>query len=292
MVYIERFANAELKQRYLPKSCSGECFGCLGVTEPGAGSDVASIGTTAVRDGKDYIITGSKTFITNGVLSDYLVIAAKTNPEMKAAGISLFVLDRTMPGISATKLNKLGWRASDTGEIALDEVRVPAQNLIGDEDMGFYYIMQNFALERLILALGAIAACESAMAYTLQYLSERKAFGRPLNKFQVLRHKMAQLASEITTLKIFNYTIAKAFSDGKNVVKECAMTKLLSTELSDKVMTECLQCFGGYGFMEDYKMARMFRDSRLGPIGGGTSEIMRELIAKMVIDDVSYSVAI
>jgi acyl-CoA dehydrogenase len=288
MVYIERFASDDIKQRYLPKSCSGEWFGCLGVTEPHAGSDVASIRTTAVKDGDNYILNGSKTFITNGVLSDFLIIAAKTDTEMKSAGISLLVLDRSMPGISANKMNKLGWRASDTAEIALQDVIVPAKNLIGDENMGFYYIMQNFALERLILAIGAIASCESAMSYTLKYMSERKAFGRPINKFQVLRHRMAQLASEINMLKTFNNTICKAFDEGKNVVKQCAMTKLLSTELSDKVMTECLQSFGGYGFMEDYKMARMFRDSRLGTIGGGTSEIMRELIAKMVVDEISY----
>lgn len=283
MVYLERFGSDDLKQRYLPKSCAGEWFGCLGVTEPNAGSDVAGISTTAVRAGDNYIINGSKTFITNGVLSDYLIIAAKTNPEMKAAGVSLFVVDRKTPGITATKLNKLGWRASDTGEIALIDVQVPAQNLLGGEGMGFYYIMQNFALERLVLALGAIAACEAAMSYTLQYMSERKAFGRTINKFQVLRHKIAQLASEIECQKIFNYTISNAFRDGANVVKECAMAKLLSTELSDKVMTECLQCFGGYGYIEDYKMARMFRDSRLGTIGGGTSEIMRELIAKTMM---------
>lgn len=282
MVYVERFGSEDLKRRYLPKSCTGEWFGCLGVTEPNAGSDVAGISTTAVRVGDNYILNGSKTFITNGVLSDYLVIAAKTDPDAKAAGVSLFVLDRKMKGISATKLNKLGWRASDTGEIALVDVEVPAENLLGTEGMGFYYIMQNFALERLMLALGAIATCEAALSYTLQYMSERKAFGRTINKFQVLRHRIAQLASEIECLKTFNYTIAKALDEGKNVVKECAMTKLLSTELSDKVMTECLQMFGGYGYMEDYKMARMFRDSRLGTIGGGTSDIMRELIAKSI----------
>ncbi|MCH2022765.1 MAG: acyl-CoA dehydrogenase family protein [Saprospiraceae bacterium] len=288
MVYLERFGSEYIKERYLPKSCSGEWFGCLGVTEPFAGSDVAGIKTTAVADGDDYILNGSKTFITNGVLSDFLIIAAKTNPEMKSAGISLFVLDRSMPGISAHKLDKLGWHASDTAEISIQDVRVPAKNIIGEAGMGFYYIMQNFALERLILAIGAITACETAIAYTLKYMSERKAFGRPINKFQVLRHRMAQLASETTMLKSFNSTISVAFNQSKNVVKECAMAKLLCTELSDKVMTECLQCFGGYGYMEDYRMARMFRDSRLGTIGGGTSEIMRELISKMVIDDVSY----
>ncbi|MCP4439948.1 MAG: acyl-CoA dehydrogenase [Aureispira sp.] len=288
MVYLERFAGHEIKQKYLPKSCTGEWIGCLAVTEPHAGSDVAGIQTKAVRDGDYYIINGSKTFITNGVYSDYLIVAAKTNPEMKSGGISLIVVDRDTEGVSATKLKKLGWHASDTGEIALQDVRVPVTNLIGDENMGFYYIMQNFALERLVLSLSATTACEDALGYTLQYMNERKAFGRKINKFQVLRHRIAQLATEVERMKIFNHNIVKAYSEGQMVVKECAMAKLMATELSDKVMTECLQCFGGYGFMEEYKIARMFRDSRLGTIGGGTSEIMCEIIAKMVMDDVNY----
>jgi len=287
MVYLERFASDELKHRYLPAACRGEKIGCLAVTEPHAGSDVQGIQSKARLEGEHYVINGSKTFITNGVYSDFLIVAAKTETETPNS-VGLFVVDRSTKGITATPLNKLGWQASDTGEIALDEVVVPKENLIGEPMAGFYYIMQNFAIERLVMALGAVAACEYAMKHTLRYMSERKAFGRPINKFQVLRHRMAQLASEIERAKIFNYTIAQALNEGQSVVKECAMAKLMSTELSDKVMTECLQCFGGYGFMEDYPLARMFRDSRLGTIGGGTSEIMRELIAKMVIDAVDY----
>lgn len=288
MIYLNKFGSEELKAKYLPKSVSGEAVGCLAITEPVAGSDVAGIRTKAVKDGDEYILNGSKIFITNGVYSDYLIIAAKTDMEAKAAGITLFVVDRNTKGISARKLKKLGWKASDTGEIFLEDVRVPADQILGYEGMGFYYIMQNFALERLVLAIGAVTASEEAIQYTLQYMSERKAFGRPINRFQVLRHRMAQLSAEVEQSKYFNYTIAKAFSQDENVVKQCAMAKLLSTELSDKVMTECLQCFGGYGYMEEYKMARMLRDSRLGTIGGGTSEIMCELIAKMVVDDVDY----
>lgn len=284
MVYIERFASQDIKQRYLPQSCTGAWVGCLAVTEPSTGSDVASISTKAVRNGDHYIISGAKTFITNGVYSDYLVVAAKTTPDAGSSGISLFVVDRATEGVSARKLDKLGWRASDTGEISLDDVVVPAANLVGDENMGFYYIMQNFALERLLIAVAAIAACQDALDCTLQYMSERKAFGRSIDKFQVLRHRIAQLSSEVERSRIFNQAVLQAYLRGDYPVKECAMAKLLSTELSDKVMYECLQCFGGYGFMEDYPLARMFRDSRLGTIGGGTSEIMRDLIAKLIVD--------
>lgn len=281
-VYVERFANAELKGRYLPKGCTGEFFSALAITEPNTGSDVAAIQTTAKKEGDFYTVKGSKIFITNGVLSDYLVVAVKTDPDAGYSGISLLVVDRESEGLSARMLDKLGWRASDTGEIWFDQVRVPAENLIGEEGSGFFYIMQNFALERLILAIGAIAACEEAIRLTLQYMSERSAFGRPINKFQVLRHRIAQLVSETERAKIFNYTVLRQMLGEEMPVKECAMAKLLATELSDKVMTECLQCYGGYGFMEDYPLARLFRDSRLGTIGGGTSEIMRELIAKFV----------
>ncbi len=287
MVYLERFASDDLKSRYLPNSCVGIKIGCLAVTEPHAGSDVQGIKTKATKVDGGFVINGSKTFITNGVSSDYLVVAAKTETDFPNS-IGLFVMDRDSAGVKATNLNKLGWRASDTGEIALHEVFVPEENLIGEEMAGFYYIMQNFALERLILAVAAIAACDDALSYTLQYMNDRTAFGRKINKFQVLRHRVAQLASEIERARVFNYSTLKMLLDGEAVVKECAMAKLLSTELSDKVMTECLQCLGGYGFMEDYRLARMFRDSRLGTIGGGTSEIMRDLIAKMVIDEINY----
>jgi len=277
-----------LKEKYLPGSISGDLLGALAISEPNAGSDVANIRTTAKREGDHYIINGSKTFITNGVLSDYIVAAVKTNPEAGAAGISLIVIDRDMPGVSATKLNKLGWHASDTGEIAFSEVRVPVENLIGGESRGFYYIMGRFQLERLVMAIGGTASAEFALEYALSYMAERQAFGKKINQFQALRHRIADLASEITRAKYFNYYLAQMHQDGKPVVKECSMAKLLGTELADQVMYKCLQFFGGYGFIEDYKIARMFRDSRIGTIGGGSSEIMREIIAKMVIDDVQY----
>jgi acyl-CoA dehydrogenase len=288
MPHLEAVGTTHLKEKYLRPGIAGKMVGCLAITEPNAGSDVAAIRTKAVKNGNEWVINGSKTFITNGVNSEFLVVAAKTNPDAGANGISLFVMDRNSSGLSATKLNKLGWRCSDTGEIAFDNVRIAAENLLGQENAGFVYIMQRFALERLIVAVGAMAAADYALEVTLKYMSERSAFGRTINHFQELRHRIAQMAAEIESQRQFIYHICQRYQEGEYLVKEAAMAKLLATQLSDKVMTECLQFHGGYGFMEDYPLARMFRDSRLGPIGGGTSEIMKEIIAKAVIDDKNY----
>jgi alkylation response protein AidB-like acyl-CoA dehydrogenase/putative sterol carrier protein len=287
MSHLKHEASDEIKQKYLPKAITGEWHGALAITEPHAGSDVAGIKTTAVKDGDEYVINGSKCFITNGVSADYIVVACKT-AATGSSGISMILVDGNTKGLSKNNLKKLGWKASDTAELAFDNVRVPASNLLGEEGKGFYYIMQRFELERLTLALGAIASSEWAMEYTLQYMNERKAFGRTINKFQVLRHKIAQLAAELESVKTFTYHVCKMHADKNYCVKEASMAKLLATELSDKVAYQCLQMFGGYGYMEEYKMARFFRDSRLGTIGGGSSEIMLEIISKMVIDDVSY----
>ena len=291
LVHINAEGNEAQKQRYLVPGIKGDLIGCLAITEPFGGSDVAAIRTTAVKEGDHYIINGSKTFITNGVYSDFIVAAVRTNPDSKSGGISMIVIDRDTPGVSATKLNKLGWRASDTGEIAFNNVKVPAENLLGGENQGFYYIMQHFALERLMMAVGGVATADYALEVTLQYMSEREAFGRKINRFQALRHRIAQMASEIEMNKQFVYTIAHRYEQGDYVVKEAAMAKLLGTQLSDKVVYDCLQMFGGYGFMEDYPLARMYRDSRLGTIGGGTSEIMCEIISKMMIDSKAYEKA-
>ncbi len=288
LTHIYAVGTEAQKAHYLQKGIAGELIGGLAITEPFGGSDVGAMRTTAERVGDHYIVNGSKTFITNGVSSDYLVVAVKTNTAAKHAGISLLIIDRDSAGFRARPLKKLGWHASDTGEISFDEVKVPVRNLLGAEGQGFLYIMQQFVLERLFLANGAIAASDHALEYTLQYMSERSAFGRPINKFQVLRHKIAQLASEVERTKYFIYHLWERFEKGDYIVKEASMAKLLGTQLSDRVMYDCLQCFGGYGFMEDYPMARMFRDSRLGTIGGGTSEIMCEIIAKMLIDGKGY----
>ncbi|UZH56008.1 acyl-CoA dehydrogenase family protein [Salinimicrobium tongyeongense] len=291
MTHLAKEGDHHIKQKYLAPSISGEKIGCLCISEPSGGSDVAGMRTTAVKKGDHYIINGSKTFITNGVYSDYLVVAAKTAPELKGKGMSIFVIDRDTPGISATKLNKLGWRASDTAEIAFDNVEVPASNLMGEEGKGFPYIMQHFAFERLIMGINAHARAEYALSYTLQYMKEREAFGRTIDQFQALRHSYADMTSEVEMAKEFNYSIAERMERGVYVVKEASMSKLLSTKIADEVIYKCLQFLGGYGYMEDYPLARLLRDSRLGPIGGGTSEILREIIAKMVIDGKEYKPA-
>ncbi len=292
ITYVANVGSEFLKQKYLTKAIAGEWIASIAITEPNAGSDVASIRTTAKREGEHYIVNGSKIFITNGVYGDFLVTVVKTKPEAGTAGFSLLVIDRNAEGVSANKLDKLGWHASDTAELFFDNVKVPAENLIGEEGKGFYYLMGGLQLERLIGATGAIGACEFALGYTLQYMSEREAFGRKINKFQALRHRIADMATEIEATKYFVYHVCRMHNDGKYAVKEASMAKLMASELSDQIMYKCLQMFGGYGFIEDYKIARMFRDSRVGTIGGGSSEVMREIIAKMVIDSVNYKSAI
>ena len=288
MIHLNVEGDARIKNKYLGASISGEKIGCLCITEPFGGSDVAGMRTTAIRKENSYVINGSKTFITNGVYSDYLIVAAKTDPSSKHAGMSIFIVDRDTPGISATKLDKLGWKASDTGEIAFDNVVVPSENLMGQEGKGFAYIMQHFALERLIMGINAHARAEYAVDYAIQYTSERQAFGKTLDSFQALRHKIAEMASQVEMCKEFNYSIAKRLNDGAYVVKQATMSKLISTKMADEVIYDALQLLGGYGYMEEYPMARLLRDSRLGPIGGGTSEILREIIAKIIIDKKEY----
>ena len=288
MTHLEKEGSQAIKEKYLTASIQGDKVGCLCISEPFGGSDVAGMRTTAIKNGNTYILNGSKTFITNGVYSDYLVVAAKTSPELGNKGMSIFVVDRETPGVSAINLEKLGWKASDTAEIAFDNVVIPAENLMGEEGKGFSYIMQHFALERIVMGINAHARAEYALEYAIQYMSERKAFGKTINKFQALRHKVADMASEIEMCKEFNYAIVYRLNKGQYVVKEATMSKLKATKIADEVIYECLQLLGGYGYMEDYPMARLFRDSRLGPIGGGTSEILREIIAKIIIDKKEY----
>jgi|GEM_PF-139205 len=286
--YIYKHGSELLRQKYLTKCISGEMVCSIAITEPGAGSDAANIQTRARREGDHYVLDGSKTFITNAYYGDLMVVVCKTDPAASASGVSLLVVEHHSPGITARKLDKLGWHASDTAELHFDKVKVPAENLLGEEGMGFIYLMGGLQLERLVGAVGAIAGCEGAIAYSLEYMSQRQAFGRSINRFQVLRHRIAQLTSEIECTKYFVYHCCRLYADGEYAVKECSMAKLLATELSDTVAYECLQLFGGYGYMEEFKIARMFRDSRILTISGGSSEIMREIIAKMVIDEVNY----
>lgn len=289
--HLLKAGSAELKKKYLPKAITGEAWGSLAISEPNAGSDVAAIKTTAVRHGDEYIINGSKTFITNGYYGDFVTLACKTAPEQGMSGISLIMVDQGIQGFKTNKLKKMGWHSSDTAELFFDNVRVPVSNLIGEENKGFYYIMESFQLERLVAGIGGVSGAQHCLELTLKYIAEREAFGRPIKKFQVLRHKLVDLATEIEAARQLVYQAAWLFSKGEMAVKECSMIKLLATELGKKVADECLQCFGGYGYMEEYTIARMYRDARVGTIVGGTSEIMKEILAKIVIDDVQYKSA-
>ncbi|WP_298285499.1 acyl-CoA dehydrogenase family protein [Lutibacter sp.] len=288
MTHLNAEGSQKIKEKYLAPSIQGDKVGCLCISEPFGGSDVAAMRTTATKKGDTYILNGSKTFITNGVYSDYLVVAAKTSPKLGNKGMSIFVVDRQSIGLSATPLVKLGWKASDTAEIAFDNVEVPKENMLGEEGKGFGYIMQHFASERVIMGVNAHARAEYALNYALNYMSERMAFGKTIDKFQALRHKVADMASEIEMCKEFNYSVVRRLNKGQYVVKEASMSKLISTKIADEVIYNCLQLLGGYGYMEEYPMARLLRDSRLGPIGGGTSEILREIIAKIIIDKKEY----
>ena len=276
------------KEKYLRPSTTGEKIGAICISEPDAGSDVAALRTTAVRDGDHWVINGAKTWITNGVYADFHVVACKTDRDAGAHGISLIIVDTDTPGVSATKLNKMGWHCSDTAEIAYENVRVPAENLIGELNAGFKYIMETFAIERLVTASMSLGTADLAFEETLKYMSEREAFGRPINKFQALRHRLADLFTEVLACKQLIYHTAWLHQQGLPAVKESSMAKLLATELQKRVVDECLQFFGGFGYVEEYPMARFYRDARVGTIVAGTSEIMREIIAKAEIDGVNF----
>lgn len=292
MTHLNAEGDERIKQDYLVPSIAGKKIGALCISEPFGGSDVAGMRTNAVKKGDKYIINGSKTFITNGIYADYYIVAAKTNPELGNKGISIFLMDTSLKGISAVKLDKLGWRASDTAEIAFDNVEIPAANLMGEEGKGFPYIMQHFALERLIMAINAHARAEYAIDYTIDYMSHREAFGKKISKFQALRHTLVEHATEVEHCKVFNYAAVARLDKGEYVVKEATMAKLKSTKVADDAIYSCLQMLGGYGYMEEYPLARLFRDSRLGPIGGGTSEILKEILGKMIIDNQNYEPAV
>ncbi len=287
--YLLKFASEDLKQRYLTPVVLGEMVSAVAITEPGAGSDVQNIRTTAVRDGDHYIINGSKTFITNGYYGDFFITAVKTDPSKRSKGISLILIDRNSVGVSSNKIDKMGWHASDTAELAFDNVRAPVSNLIGEEGAGFRYLMDGLQLERLTAAINSISIAESALQYTMDYIGHREVFGKKVEQFQVIRHRIAQIVADIKTTKAFVHYCCDLQNQGQYAVEECSIAKLQASELAIKVVHQCLQFFGGYGFTEDYKLARMYRDVRVGTIIGGTSEIMLEIIAKTAIDKVSYN---
>jgi len=278
---IFKFGTEEQKQRWLPAGIAGEKIGALGITEPGAGSDVASISTTARRDGDRYVVNGAKTFITNGVRADFLVCACKTTEEGGHGGISFLVLEREMPGYEVSrKLEKMGWHSSDTGEISFSDVEVPAENLLGEENGGFKLIMANFAWERLLMAIGAVGAMQRLIEVSVAYASDREAFGRPIGKFQAIRHHVAEMATRAEASRAITYNALRLFHTGQNCIQEVAMAKLLTQRDLLDIADLSLQIHGGYGYMREYGIERAVRDARLGPIGGGTDEVMKEIIGK------------
>ena len=286
--HIAKIGSPFLKEKYLIPAIAGDKIAALGISEPNAGSDVSAILTTAVRDGDEYVINGSKTFITNGTYGDFITLTCKTNTTAGVNGISLIVLDLCAEGISRTKLNKMGWHSSDTAEINFDNVRVPVTHLIGQENAGFYYLMESLQLERLVASIMAVSGAELSLALTIQYLHERETFGRPIAKYQAIRHKIAEMATEVDIAREFVYSTCWKFTQGEVVVKECSMAKLFTSELAKRVADGCLQFFGGFGYIEDYPICRIYRDARVGTIAGGTSEIMKEIISKIVVDGAAY----
>lgn len=283
MTKILLFGNDEQKETYLPAGIRGEKIFALGVTEPGAGSDVANMRTTAKRDGDSFIINGSKTFITNGVRADYVIIAAKTAEEPKHQNLSLFIVDTTAEGYAVgKKLNKLGWRSSDTGEIFLENVRVPAENMIGQENHGFMYIMQDFQYERIQMALSSVALADLALEAAKQYSKERTQFGRPLAQFQILRHKMVDMAVDIEKARNITYRALYLYNEGRDVTTAATMAKAYAAEMVRRVTDEALQIHGGNGYMMEFPVQRYWRDARIQSIGGGTTEIMNEILTKQL----------
>lgn len=283
MSKILLFGSEEQKEKFLPQGISGEKIFALGITEPNAGSDIANIRTTAKRNGDYYILNGSKTFITNGVNADYVIVAAKTKDEPKHKNISLFIVDTSSDGYAVGKnLKKLGWRSSDTGEIYFDQVKVPAENLIGNENEGFLYIMKDFQYERIQMALSSVVLAEIALEAAMKYSKERNQFGQPLSKFQVLRHKMVDMAVDIEKARYITYRALYLYNLGKDVTTEATMAKAFAAEMVRKVTDQALQIHGGNGYMMEFPIQRYWRDARLQSIGGGTTQIMNEILTKQL----------
>lgn len=279
--YILHYGSEEQKQHYLPKMVSGEVVTAIAMTEPGTGSDLQGVKTTAVLDGDHYVINGSKTFITNGWLADMVIVVAKTDPKGGAKGISLFLVDANTPGFSKGKrLEKVGMKAQDTSELFFQDVRVPKGNLLGKEGMGFIYLMQELPQERLTVGVGAIASAEAAIKWTLDYTRERKAFGRPVSDFQNTRFKLAEMTTEVQVGRVFVDRCLELHLNKKLDVPTAAMLKYWGTDLQCKVIDECVQLHGGYGYMWEYPIARAWADSRVQRIYAGTNEIMKEIISR------------
>ncbi|QBR31262.1 MULTISPECIES: acyl-CoA dehydrogenase family protein [Pseudomonas] len=279
---IVKWARPEVRERVVPQVLSGEKISALAVTEPGGGSDVANLQTRAVRDGEFYRVSGSKTFITSGVRADFYTVAVRTGAP-GFGGISLLLIEKGTPGFTVGRqLKKMGWWASDTAELFFDDCRVPVGNLIGAENMGFACIMGNFQSERLALALMANMTSQLALEEALKWAREREAFGKPIGKFQVIKHRLAEMATALEVSREFTYRQAAKMAAGQSVIKEISMAKNVATDTSDRITTEAVQILGGLGYMRESLVERLYRDNRILSIGGGTREVMNEIISKQM----------
>lgn len=279
---ILKWARPEVRDRVVPQVLSGEKISALAVTEPGGGSDVANLQTRAVRDGDFYRVSGSKTFITSGVRADYYTVAVRTG-EPGFAGVSLLLIEKGTPGFTVGRqLKKMGWWASDTAELFFDDCRVPVGNLIGSENMGFACIMGNFQSERLALALMANMTAQLALEESLKWARAREAFGKPIGKFQVIKHRLAEMATALEVSREFTYRQAAKMAAGQSVIKEISMAKNFATDTADRITTDAVQILGGLGYMRESLVERLYRDNRILSIGGGTREVMNEIISKQM----------
>jgi alkylation response protein AidB-like acyl-CoA dehydrogenase len=279
--YFLTMCTEEQKARWIPGICSGELITAIAMTEPGIGSDLAGMSTSAIRDGDHYVVNGSKTFITNGINADLVVTAVKTDPTQRHSGMSLMILERGMPGFERGRnLDKIGLHAQDTAELFFNDVSVPVENRIGDEGQGFLGLVDKLPQERLSIAVAGVAAARQALDITLEYVKERTAFGKPIGTFQNSRFKLAEMATEIEIAQTYVDRAVLALNDGDLTAEEAAMAKWWSTELQKRVVDTCLQLHGGYGYMNEYPIARAYADARITTIYGGTTEIMKEIIGK------------
>lgn len=279
--YIETFGSEAQKKKYLPKAASGECILAIAMTEPNTGSDLAGVKTTAIKKGDKWVLNGSKTFISNGQLCDAVIVVAKTDPDAKHAGISLFIVDTGTKGFSKGRnLKKIGMHAQDTSELHFEDCEIPADGILGDEGAGFYYLMQKLQQERLVVGIGAVAGAEAALEGTIKYCQERQAFGKPISKFQNTQFKLAEMATEIEIARTFVDRLLVEHVKGANIIKETCMAKYWTSDLLNKVVNECLQLHGGYGYMLEYPIAKAYLDARVQTIYAGTNEIMKTIIAK------------
>lgn len=284
--YIEAYGTEEQKQKWLLKSVTGEWISAIAMTEPGAGSDLAGIGTTARREGDTYILNGEKTFITNGINADYVIVVCKTDPHAQPAykGISLIVVETGTPGFKrGKKLDKIGMHSADTGELIFEDAKVPVENLLGEEGKGFYYLMNKLQQERLIVAIEVQIEAEEMLKLTTNYVKERKAFGSRIADFQNTQFKLAEMATEIDIGRTYVNSLVEKHIAGEEIVKEVSMAKWWISEMAKRVASECLQLHGGYGYMEEYEIARRYRDIPVAAIYAGTTEIMKGIIAKQLL---------